>query len=122
MKKILIANRGEIACRIIRSCKDLGIGTVAVYSEADKESLHVEMAALLIGMVFGWRLGGATLVAYLVEGVLGLTRGKVLFHPAYSLQGPCRGCELVVDGNAYRQGLFPIPAHLGFEFRRAVNA
>ena len=43
-KKILIANRGEIACRIIRSAKDLGIGTVAIYSDADKGALHVEMA------------------------------------------------------------------------------
>ena len=42
--KILIANRGEIACRIIKTCKKMGIKTVAVYSDADKHSKHVEMA------------------------------------------------------------------------------
>jgi len=42
--KILIANRGEIACRIIRTCRRLGIGTVAVYSDADATALHAEMA------------------------------------------------------------------------------
>src|ERR1700686_1981091 len=42
-KRILIANRGEIACRIIRTARRMGIATVAVYSDADKEALHVEL-------------------------------------------------------------------------------
>ena len=43
-KKILIANRGEIACRVIKTARNMGIATVAVYSDADKDALHVKMA------------------------------------------------------------------------------
>src|SRR3979411_2227057 len=43
-KRILIANRGEIACRIIKTARNMGIATVAVYSDADRDALHVEMA------------------------------------------------------------------------------
>ena len=50
-EKILIANRGEIAVRIIKACKEMGIKSVAIYSEADKDALHTKMAdeAICIG-------------------------------------------------------------------------
>ena len=51
MNKILIANRGEIAVRIIRACKEMNIKTVAVYSEIDKDAMHTRLAdeAICIG-------------------------------------------------------------------------
>src|SRR5437868_8678653 len=50
-KKVLIANRGEIACRAIRACREMGIRSVAIYSQADRHSLHVKNAdeAICVG-------------------------------------------------------------------------
>ena len=80
-KKILIANRGEIAVRIIRSCKELGIKTVAVYSIADKESMHVKMAdeSICIG-------GTKSSESYLnIPAILTATEltGAEAIHPGY---------------------------------------
>ena len=80
-KKILIANRGEIACRIISTARRLGIATVAVYSEADRDSLHVEMAdeAVCIGPA------PSTESYLLIERIVDARRstGSNAVHPGY---------------------------------------
>eukprot|EP00210_Caulerpa_lentillifera_P004160 g3966.t1 len=80
-EKVLIANRGEIAVRVIRACKELGIKTVAVYSVADSNSLHVKLAdeAVCIG-------DSPSSESYLcVPSILtaGLSRGAQAIHPGY---------------------------------------
>ena len=82
-KKILIANRGEIAVRIIRTCYEMNISSVAVYSEADREALHVQMAdeAVCIG-------GNAPKDSYLnFQNILSaaMLTGAEAIHPGYGL-------------------------------------
>ena len=93
--KILIANRGEIACRVIRTAKALGIQTVAVYSDADTHALHVQMAdeAVHIG-------GSAPSESYLVmEKIIAAAKqtGSEAIHPGYGFLSEnaafCQLCE-----------------------------
>ena len=81
LKKVLIANRGEIAVRIIRACKELGIATVAVYSEADKDALHTRLAdeAVCIGPA---RSNGSYLnIKNILEAACGT--GADSIHPGF---------------------------------------
>jgi propionyl-CoA carboxylase alpha chain len=80
-KRILIANRGEIACRIMKTAQRMGIATVAVYSDADRDALHVEMAdeAVAIGPA-------AAAQSYLsIEKIIAACRstGAQAVHPGY---------------------------------------
>jgi len=102
-KKILIANRGEIACRVIRTLKKMGIGSVAVYSEADRESRHVSLAdeALPIGPP-------AAAESYLrADKILDAARaaGAEAIHPGYGFLSEnaefaerCRAAGIVFIG------------------------
>ncbi len=79
--KVLIANRGEIALRIIRSCRELGIATVAVYSSVDKDALHVQLAdeAVCVGEALSSK-------SYLnIPNILAAatSRGADAIHPGY---------------------------------------
>jgi acetyl-CoA carboxylase biotin carboxylase subunit len=102
-KKILIANRGEIAVRVIRACREMGITTVAVYSEIDKEALHTQMAdeAICIGPA-------ASKDSYLnIQNILSATvlSGAEAIHPGFGFLSEnskfakmCNECNITFIG------------------------
>ena len=107
-RKILIANRGEIAVRVIRACHELGIKAIAVYSEADRESLHVRLAdeAVCIGPA-------PSIESYLnVPRIISAAQvtGAEAIHPGYGFlsENPdfaevCESCQLVFIGPTSEQ-------------------
>ena len=106
IKKVLIANRGEIAVRIIRACKEMNIQTVAVYSEEDKNALHVKLAdeAVCIGK-------GSAAKSYLNEkNILEAVNvtGADSVHPGYGFFSEnaefakmCEECNINFIGPSY---------------------
>ena len=96
-KRILIANRGEIACRVIKTARRMGIETVAVYSEADRDALHVEMAdlAVLIGPR-GERWDICFIAEYpSVEAFAAMFRDPVYREAMVHRQAAVRDCRLI---------------------------
>lgn len=105
IRKILVANRGEIAVRIIRACREMGIETVAIYSEADKDALHAKLAdeAICIGPA-------ALSESYLsMERIISATiiSGAEAIHPGFGLLSEnsrfaklCEECNIIFIGPA----------------------
>jgi propionyl-CoA carboxylase alpha chain len=134
-KRILIANRGEIACRIIRTARRLGIATIAVYSEADRDALHVEMAdeAVAIGpaaaaesylsidkIVVACKRFGAEAVhpgyGFLSEReafAQALAKAGVVFIGPNARAIAAMGDKIAAKALAAKAGVATVPGHLG---------
>ncbi|MDD7771103.1 biotin carboxylase N-terminal domain-containing protein, partial [Suipraeoptans intestinalis] len=103
MRKLLIANRGEIAVRIIRACREMGIETVAVYSEADKEALHTKLAdeAICIGpaaLKDSYLNMEAILSATIASGAEGIHPGFGFLSENSKFAGLCEACKICFVG------------------------
>lgn len=107
--KILIANRGEIACRVIATCRTLGIATVAVYSDADRNARHVRLAdeAVHIGASpaqQSYLRGEAILEAARATGAQAIHPGYGFLSENATFAGPVR--TLASSSSAHRQRRF----------------
>ncbi|WP_227395185.1 acetyl-CoA carboxylase biotin carboxylase subunit [Jeotgalibacillus aurantiacus] len=103
IKKVLIANRGEIAVRIIRACKEMDIETVAVYSEADREALHVQLADESV--CIGPKLSRDSYLNFTNVISAAKLTGADAIHPGYGFLAEnvdfaelCRDCNIIFIG------------------------
>src|SRR3979409_2570788 len=90
-KKILIANRGEIACRVIKTCRKMGIATVAVYSDADRNALHVEMADEAVHIGESPSAKSYLVIDRIVEACK--KTGAEAVHPGYGFLAENKNCQ-----------------------------
>ena len=120
-KKILIANRGEIACRVIRTARKMGIATVAVHSEADSQALHVTMADEAV------RIGEApSTESYLrIERIIQACKatGADAVHPGYGfLSENAQFREALDEAGIVRDVLFVPPSMLASDLMQRMQA
>lgn len=92
--KVLIANRGEIACRIIRTCRKLGIGTVAVCSPAEGSPLHAELADESYVLPESATPAGSYLDAGAIVGIA-IKNGADAIHPGYGFLSESPALSLI---------------------------
>src|SRR5919109_1429453 len=105
-RKILIANRGEIACRVIRTAHKLGIATVAVYSDADRDALHVKMGADAVHPGYGFLSENANFAE-------ALQAAGVAFIGPPPVAIEAMGDKITSKKIAASAGVNTVPGHMG---------
>ena len=98
--KILIANRGEIACRIIKTARKMGIKTVAVYSDADIDALHKEMADEAVHIGPAPAAQSYLMIDKVIEAAK--ATGAEAIHPGYGFLSENAGFAEALDGRRHR--------------------
>ena len=99
-KRILIANRGEIACRIIKTARRMGIATVAVYSDADRDALHVEMADEAVPIGPPPAAESYLVIDKIIEACR--TTGAEAVHPGYGFLSEREAFPIALEAGRHR--------------------
>src|SRR5689334_19680660 len=111
-KKILIANRGEIAVRIQQTCREMGIHTIALYEEADRDSLHVRLADECAELKSGFRDGEAVLKIAQEKGADAIHPGNSFLAESAAFARACAdaGVTLIAPSPSVIEALMDKPA------------
>src|SRR6185437_13723131 len=105
-KSLLIANRGEIACRVIKTARRMGLRTIAVYSDADRDALHVKMADEAVHPGYGFLIE----IAYFAAA---LDRAGIIFVGPPTRAVEAMGDKITSKKLAADAGVSTVPGHMG---------